>query len=86
MPLSFSRTLNQSRVFSNPSPVIPDDQVKEFKKKPGFVMTERCQDGDEQVLEVTIHGYRLSYTLITDVFANYPRLDTLVLEDVNFQT
>lgn len=49
-------------------------------------MTERCQDGGEQVLEVTIRGYRLSYALITDVFANYPRLDTLVLEDVNFQT
>ncbi|KAF9388458.1 hypothetical protein CPC16_006479 [Podila verticillata] len=86
MPPSYTRTPNQIRVFSNQSPVTPDDQLKEFTKKPGFVMAEHCYNGDEQVLEVVIRGYRLSYALITDVFANYPRLDTLVLEDVNFQT
>ncbi|KAF8944103.1 hypothetical protein BGZ52_010931, partial [Haplosporangium bisporale] len=86
MPPSYTRTPNQIRVFSNQSPVTPDDQLKEFTKKPGFVMAEHRYNGDEQVLEVVIRGYRLSYALITDVFANYPRLDTLVLEDVNFQT
>ncbi|KAG0077167.1 hypothetical protein BGZ93_003661 [Podila epicladia] len=53
--------------------------------RPDFVMADHCQDGDEQVTEVTIRFFHLTNAQARELFENFPNLETLRLEDVPYE-